>query len=297
MNAKTIIIAVVALAVATATGLLIQSWMNAQREAMLRSMPKAPKATGAPKVMVARKPLPAGTFLKPEHVEWRAWPKNGISKAYLLKGKRAVNELVGAVVRRGITAGEPITDGRIVKPGERGFMAAVLTPGMRAVSVPINATTGIAGFVFPGDRVDLILTHKLKSGSGKKKKVTQVSETVLTGVRVLGMDQKSDDQKGKGKGKGTVKVPKTTTIEVTPKQAEMITVAKEIGKLSLSLRSLAIEEVSGLPAALPMGPARRGRSITRASEVSRLIGLAPKRPPTITVLRGNNSGSKKAGAK
>jgi pilus assembly protein CpaB len=297
MNAKTIIIAVVALAVATATGLLIQSWMNAQREAMLRSMPKAPKATGAPKVMVARKPLPAGTFLKPEHVEWRAWPKNGISKAYLLKGKRAVNELVGAVVRRGITAGEPITDGRIVKPGERGFMAAVLTPGMRAVSVPINATTGIAGFVFPGDRVDLILTHKLKSGSGKKKKVTQVSETVLTGVRVLGMDQKSDDQKGKGKGKGKVKVPKTTTIEVTPKQAEMITVAKEIGKLSLSLRSLAIEEVSGLPAALPMGPARRGRSITRASEVSRLIGLAPKRPPTITVLRGNNSGSKKAGAK
>ncbi len=291
MNAKTIIIAIVALAVATATGLLIQSWMNAQRDAMLRSMPKAPKATGAPKVLVARKPLPSGTFLKPEHVEWRAWPKNGVSKAYLLKGKRTVNALVGAVVRHGIAAGEPITDGRITQPGERGFMAAVLTPGMRAVSVPTNATTGIAGFVFPGDRVDVILTHKLKSGSGKKKKVIRVSETVLTGARVLGVDQKSSDQKGKGKGK--VKVPKTTTIEVTPKQAEMITVAKMIGKLSLSLRSLAIDEATGLPAALPMGPPRRGRSITRGSEVSRMIGVAPERSATVTVLRGN----KKAGAK
>ncbi len=294
MNAKTIIIAIVALVVAGATGLLIQSWMHAQRDAMLRSIPKAPRASGAPKVLVARKSLPAGTFLKPEHVEWRAWPKNGVAKAYLLKGKRTVNELVGAVVRRGISAGEPVTDGRIVKPGERGFMAAVLTPGMRAVSVPINATTGIAGFVFPGDRVDLILTHKLRSGKGQNKKTHQVSETVLTGVRVLGVDQRSSNQRAEGKGK--VKVPKTTTIEVTPKQAEMVAVAKEIGKLSLSLRSLAIEETTGLPAALPMGPARRGRTTTRASDVSRLIGTAAERSPAVTVLRGGKSANRKAGA-
>ncbi len=296
MNAKTIIIAIVALVVAGATGLLIQSWMDAQRDAMLRSIPKAPRASGAPKVLVARKSLPAGTFLKAEHVEWRAWPKNGVAKAYLLKGKRTVNELVGAVVRRGISANEPVTEGRIVKPGERGFMAAVLTPGMRAVSVPINATTGIAGFVFPGDRVDLILTHKLKSGKGRNKKIHRVSETVLTGVRVLGVDQRSSNQQAKGKSKAKVKVPKTTTIEVTPKQAEMVAVAKEIGKLSLSLRSLAIEETTGLPAALPMGPARRGRTTTRASDVSRLIGTAAERSPTVTVLRGGKSANRKAGA-
>ncbi len=89
MNAKTIVIAIVALVVAGATGLLIQNWMSAQRNAMLRAMPKSARIdTGAPKVMVARKSLPAGTFLKPEHVEWRAWPKNGIAKVYLVKGKR-----------------------------------------------------------------------------------------------------------------------------------------------------------------------------------------------------------------
>jgi pilus assembly protein CpaB len=243
--------------------------------------------------MVARKSLPAGTLLKPEHVEWRAWPKNGIAKVYLVKGKRTVNELVGAVVRRGISAGEPLTDGRIVKPGERGFMAAVLTPGMRAVSVKINAITGIAGFVFPGDRVDLILTHKLKSGKGASRKIHQVSETVLTGVRVLGVDQRTSDQKGKGK----IRVPKTTTIEVTPKQVEMVAVARALGKLSLSLRSLAIEASTGLPAALPMGPARRGRTTTRASDVSRLIGVGIGSRSSVTVLRGGKSSGRKVGAK
>ena len=294
MNVKTIVIAIIALVIAAATGLMIQSWMTAQREAMLRSMPKVAKDTGIPKVMVARKVLPAGTFLKPEHLEWREWPKKGIAKAYMVKGKQTINELVGAVVRRGISAGEPITDGRIVKPGSRGFMAAVLTPGMRAVSVPINATTGIAGFVFPGDRVDLILTHKLSAGKGKKRKTSQVSETVLTGIRILGVDQRSNDQR---KSKGKAKVPKTTTIEVTPKQAEMVAVAKELGKLSLSLRSLAIEQTTGLPAALPMGPARRGRTVTRASDVSRLIGVARGSGSTVTVIRGRKSSSKKIGAK
>ncbi len=292
MNARTIVIAIVALVIAGATGLLIQSWMSAQRNAMLRAMPKAAKDTGMPRVMVARHSLPAGTFLRPEHLEWRAWPKAGVAKVYLVKGKRTIKGLVGAVVRRGISAGEPITDGRIVRSGSRGFMAAVLTPGMRAVSVPINATTGIAGFVFPGDRVDLILTHKLHAGRGKKRKSHQVSETVLTGVRILGVDQRSNDQKGK------VKIPKTTTIEVTPKQAEIVAVAKEIGKLSLSLRSLAIEQTTGLPAALPMGPARRGRTTTRASDVSSLIGVARGGGgSSVTILRGRKSNTQKLGAK
>jgi pilus assembly protein CpaB len=289
MNAKTIVIAVLALIIAAATGLLIQNWMSAQREAMLRSMPKVAKDTGIPKVMVARNVLPAGTFLKPEHLEWREWPKKGIAKNYLVQGKRTINEFVGAVVRRSISAGEPITGGRVVKPGARGYMAAVLTPGMRAVSVPLNATTGIAGFVFPGDRVDLLLTHR---PGGKRAKSGQISETVLTGVRVLAVDQRSNDH-----SQGNAKVPKTTTIEVTPKQAEMVAVAKELGKLSLSLRSLAIEESSGLPAALPMGPARRGRSVTFASDVSRMIGGARRDGgSSVLVIRGRKAASQKVAA-
>lgn len=292
MNTKTIIIAIVALVVAGATGLLIQSWMNAQREAMLRTLPKQEHAdSGAPKVLVARKAMPMGTFIKPENVEWREWPEKGIVKSYMVQGKHRVNELVGAVVRRGISVGEPITDGLIVKPGDRGFVAAVLTPGLRAISIPVNATTGISGLVFPGDRIDLILTQKLQVGKGQNRTTHKVAETVLTGVRVLAIDQRTDDQSGKGKGK--TRVGKTATIEVTPKQAEMVALANELGRLSLSLRSLAIEEQSGLPVALPMGPARRGRTTTRASDVSRLVGVAHSSGSRVTVLRGKKAQAKK----
>jgi pilus assembly protein CpaB len=263
---------------------------------MLRAMPNGEKVvSGAPKVMVARKPLPSGTFLKPEDLEWRDWPENGVAKAYLVRGKRTVDEVVGAVVRRGISAGEPITDGRIVMPGDRGFMAAVLTPGLRAVSIPVNATTGIAGLVFPGDRIDLILTQKIQRGKGQNRTTHRVAETVLTGVRVLAIDQRTSDQKGTGKRKN--KVGKTTTIEVTPKQAEMVAVASVLGKLSLSLRSLAIDQVSGRPTALPMGPARRGHTTTRQSDVSRVIGAVSSGRQAVTILRGSKSKSQRLGAK
>src|SRR6266852_865422 len=134
-----------------------------------------------------------------------------------------------------VTKGEPISDGRVVRPGDRGFMAAVLTPGNRAVTVPVTPSSGLAGFVFPGDRVDVILTMTIqpdKEGE-KVEKERRASETVLTGIRVLATDQRADDQKRE------VTVAKTATLEVTPKQAEVIAVVSEMGKISLSLRSLA----------------------------------------------------------
>ena len=135
-----------------------------------------------------------------------------------------------------MTNGEPISDGRVVRPGDRGFMAAVLTPGNRAVTVPVTPSSGLAGFVFPGDRVDVILTMTIQpeNKEGEKgEKERRASETVLTGIRVLATDQRADDQKRE------VMVAKTATLEVTPKQAEIIAVVSEIGKISLSLRSLA----------------------------------------------------------
>ena len=88
-------------------------------------------------------------------------------ETYVLKGQRSEEEMVGAVVRSRIAAGEPITDGAVVKPGDRGFLAAVLSPGMRAVSVPVNATSSHSGLIFPGDRVDLILTQSLSADEGE----------------------------------------------------------------------------------------------------------------------------------
>src|SRR5690606_18694221 len=133
---------------------------------------------------------------------------------YVVENNRPLEDFIGTVVRHGIAAGEPITDTRMVKPGQAGFLAAVLNPGKRAVSIPVDMTTGIAGFVFPGDRVDVILTHSLvkesevaADGSGSRR----ASETILTDVRVVAMDQSTNDQNQ------VASVSRVATLEVTPK--------------------------------------------------------------------------------
>jgi pilus assembly protein CpaB len=216
-----------------------RSWLHAQLAA--REVPAtapAPIAELTRMVLVASGDLPAGQFVRPDNLHWQAWPEASIAETYVVQGKGKLEDYVGAVVRSGLTNGEPIADGRVVRPGDRGFMAAVLTPGNRAVTVPVTPSSGLAGFVFPGDRVDVILTLTIQpeTKDGQKEGMERrASETVLTDIRVLATDQRADDQKRE------VTVAKTATLEVTPKQAEVIAVASEMGKLSLSLRSLAQE--------------------------------------------------------
>jgi pilus assembly protein CpaB len=154
-----------------------------------------------------------------------------------VKGKKGVNPqaLIGTVVRNEITAGQPLTQGALIKPGERGFLAAALGPGMRAVTVGVSSTSGVAGFVFPGDRVDIVLTQEVKGdGEGAPLKA---SETILRNVRVLATDQRMD-AKGED-GKPVMERTSSVTLEATPRIAEKIAVAQTIGQLSLSLRSIA----------------------------------------------------------
>ena len=152
----------------------------------------------------------------------------------MVKGKGSEKDFIGAVVRAAIAAGQPVSEARVVHAGDRGFLAAVLTPGRRAVSVPVNATTGISGFVFPGDWVDVVLTVRMRSKDENGQSETRFfSETLLTDIRVLAIDQKVENEDG------TVTVAKTATLEVEPKQAEIVAISLEMGSLSLSLHSLA----------------------------------------------------------
>ena len=189
-----------------------------------------------PKVLVARKALPVGTIIdrKPG---LPGLAEGLVQNAYYTEGapEADMTKLLGTVVRNPITAGQPITQGALVGPNDRGFLAAALGPGMRAVTVPVSTTSGVAGFVFPGDRVDLVLTQDVTGGGeGPPLKVT---ETIVRNLRVLATDQRIDSKDEEGKT--VVKAFSTVTVEATPRIAEKIAVAQSLGTLSLSLRSIA----------------------------------------------------------
>ncbi len=194
-------------------------------------------------VLVAVTDIAAGTILAETMVQWQKMPAENVQKGWVVNGVTSRSSILGGVVRDGIKAGQPLSTERIVKAGERGFLAAVLAPGMRAMSVSVNSISGVAGFVFPGDRVDVILTHTLQRENDPGLQQRRISETVLQNLRVLALDQRTNfkvsDEK-EDKNKTEAKVAEVVTLEVTSQQAEQLTLARELGTISLVLRSVAM---------------------------------------------------------
>ena len=162
MRARTVLLLFLAIVLAGSTAMLARSWLNAQRnkeiaEAAPLTPPKPVKS-----VLVARADLRRGQILRPEDLVWQVWPEGGIDKNYVVMGgPRTPESFAGWVAKNPVGAGEPVTDAKVIAPGDRGFLAAVLRPGMRAISVPVTVTSGISGFIFPGDQVDLLLTYQV----------------------------------------------------------------------------------------------------------------------------------------
>lgn len=223
-----------------------------------------------PKVLVAQRGLPVGTIITADSISFQQWPEELVQDAYFLDGESDITQLLGTVVRYQISAGEPVTQGSLVSPGDRGFLAAALGPGMRAVTVPVSAKTGVGGFVFPGDRVDIVLTQSVKAEGGDLK----ASETFLRNMRVLATDQSTTQEKIEGKT--VVRAFRTVTLEVTPKIAEKIAVAQTIGTLSLSLRSIADNQAE-LDRAIAAGDIKVPDNATPEEE-ERLLAQAMARP-------------------
>ena len=290
MNSKRIIFLLLAVVVAGATAFLARAWLQSERAAIAAQMGgQRPVAKPAMQVLVARNAIHTGQLVKPDDLRWQPWPQGNLPPSYIVEGKRPITDFVGAVARKQFHVGEPIVETDIVMPGSRGFLAAVLRPGLRAVSVPATATSTVSGFIYAGDRVDVLLTHVLVAVDGKGEQHT-ATETILRNARVIAMDQKLDFTPG-----DKPDVAKTATLELTAKQTEIVTLAVKMGDLSLVLRSLqdpADEErdaASGEDATAELGD-----SYTNDSQVSRLIkdpNPAPKPPdalkPSVFVLRGN----------
>ncbi|WP_397598569.1 Flp pilus assembly protein CpaB [Sphingorhabdus sp.] len=274
MDRKKVILLVAALLIAAVTALMARSMFNGASAPQSTAAAAPAPVPAGPKVLVATKALPVGTIITADSVRYQPWPKELIEAAYFKEGDggASIDSLVGTVVRNAVTAGQPLTQGSLVKPGDRGFLAAALGPGMRAVTVPVSALTGVAGFVFPGDRVDLVLTQNVEASAGPPLKV---SETIVRNLRVLATDQRAtpsvDD-----KGNTVVSEYKLVTIEATPRIAEKITVAQSIGTISLSLRSLA-DNAAELEQALASGDINipEGATVDQERAIMRQLAQRP----------------------
>ena len=177
-------------------------------------------------VLTAAKNIPLGTSLTADMFIWRKWPLDSTGPGFILRSKRpeADSELLGSVARSSFLSGEPINEGKIATAG-KGMMSSILPKGFRAVATRISPETSAGGFVLPKDRVDVILTEESDRGVA--------SETILSNIRVLAIDQTVEDQDGQ-----KVVVGETATLELTPSQSEILVTAQRQGQLSLALRSL-----------------------------------------------------------
>ena len=238
-----------------------------------RAMPVAVKPVTV-RILVASRTVRAGDLLKPEDLTGKAIPIPDRRPNESLDTAPIRRALVGAMVRRTLSKGDPVRAGELLRPGDHGFLAAVLKPGMRAVTVGVDDITGTAGLIWPGDRVDLILTETINDPNlAPGRRIA--AETVLSDVLVIAIDQRIVEG---ATARGGSKAAHTVTLEVTEAEAQKVQVAVRLGRLSLTVRSAAT---------LAGPPARHGT--TWASDVSPALGVMARTPNSgaMTIWQGS----------
>ena len=228
MNTQRMLILGVAAVAAGAAALLARGLMGGGTQTAKAALPPPRPATA--EVLVAASDLQPGTALTVAQVRWQEWPKSAVDSSFITQdGAPDLNRIVqGAVTRAPLVAGEPLTTTKIVHADSAGFMAAMVEPGMRAVSIGISTESGAGGFILPNDRVDVIVTRQVSDTPRRYAAVT-----FLRDVRVLAVDQTYREDKGQ-----KVVLAKTATLELTPEQAEKVEAQQAAGTISLSLRAL-----------------------------------------------------------
>lgn len=289
MSAVRLFILVIAAGAAIALAFVVRGAFAPRKSEVAVSStagPARPQSAPMVKVLVAQRDLSVGTRLTTADMTWQDWPAANLNAAYVtdgaapqvqkagaagaarkaaetagsLFGGGAVQSIVGAVVREPLLHGEPIVARKIVRAGEGNFLSVVLTPGMRAMAVPVSVDTAAGGFIMPGDRVDVLLSRD----AGDKGLTTQ---TVLRNLRVLAIDQAAEAAKDAKTIVGAV-----ATLEVAAGDAELLAdaqaEAKKGGTLVLALRAYTD---AGAPAGSggtgPSGPGRTIR-VYRAGQAS-----------------------------
>jgi len=186
-------------------------------------------------VLVAKSDIKMGQSISAGDVTWQAWPANANTGNFIRKHDHpgAIEGLSGSIARAPFVSGEPIRQAKLVNAKGSGFMAAILPSGKRAVSIGVSQETGASGFILPNDHVDIVLTRRDRQAEKATGTEVHVSETILSDVRVLAIDQTVEEKNGQ-----KVVVGKTATLELTPREVETVELSRQIGTLSLALRSI-----------------------------------------------------------
>jgi pilus assembly protein CpaB len=229
MNLVRIIVLIVAGLAALAAAFFVRGAMQ-PAPAPVQPVVEAAPAAQTSRVLVASRDIAPGERVTANDFRWAPWPEEAVLPNYVNQAANpdGLETLTGAVARTGFAAGEPANMAKLIQPGDAGFMSAVLTPGMRAVAVPISARSGAGGFILPNDRVDIIVTRESANGFG--------SDLVVENVRVLAIDQIYSETED-----GAV-VGSTATLELSSSQARSVALAVAVGDVSLALRSIADTE-------------------------------------------------------
>jgi pilus assembly protein CpaB len=237
MNTARIVVLVIALGAGGVAAYLASGYEN-------RPAPALPVAEKLPtvEVLVAKNDIQLGQAVKPDDMQWQVWPAATASSAFIRRDNRpeAQTQIAGSIARVPLMQGEPIREQKLVRADGSGFMAAILPSGMRAVSTELSAETGAGGFILPNDRVDVVLTRRLKNPDGANNSNGPtggndlvLSEVILTNIRVLAIDQAPKEKDGQN-----AVVGRTVTLELKPDQVAALSAARQGGTLTLALRSI-----------------------------------------------------------
>ncbi|MCW2306515.1 Flp pilus assembly protein CpaB [Rhodobium gokarnense] len=231
MKVTRIIVLAVALGAGLIAAMLLMNMVGKKPSApqIVREVEQVPSDD----VLVASVDIPIGKSVGPDDLRWQKWPAEGLSPTVITRAKRpdAITELSGGIARTPFLDGEPIKEQKLIR-ADAGFMSAILPKGRRAIAVQVSALNTAGGFILPNDRVDVVLTRQRNTGNDERAE--WYSETILTNIRILAIDQKIEDKKGEK----VVVARETATLELTPTQVEVVARAQQVGTLSLALRSI-----------------------------------------------------------
>lgn len=186
-------------------------------------------------VLIAASDIGLGSTVTAQDMRWQLWPASGVGSNFIRQNDRpdAIEQLAGSIARAPFSAGEPIRESKLIKGTGGGYMAAILPSGMRAISVEVSPETGAGGFILPNDHVDVILSRRDRAAERGTGIEVHTSEVILSNVRVLAIDQTVEEKSGQ-----RVVIGKTATLELSPRQSETLALSRQLGTLSLALRSI-----------------------------------------------------------